>query len=550
MRVVFQLRGLVIPGGGDIVVGQEYTDFDKGNWFKIYNLYENYIENLSFLGLEDGIEGEIYGFNMILSSTTEEPNHKYYHSHSKDSLEIQSADNLRTDSKSDYVRIIDLNKPKVATTTRRPFLKIEEDSSALEDQEELVFRNQGKPKLQRAPIPSTSSSNIPFWNMVNQAGREGKFKASKEEFQSLAALTNLPIYETPPSPPIYDDSQKTTPSFEVLYSQQNFKGNQWYDQNDYFPRELFKTWRFKQTKKQQHGGRSQHRQRPNKSKNYNKDLFPYPSENFNVYVTDGDHSIFKRETKEKNVEILNPNTVLLYPVSVEVYPRAESTDYVTEEENEDRLKNHNKIDKENGEESYEVLYSKLHYTGGVQQKKRLEKEQDSETFPSRYTVRRYPESITDKINDATDYRKNERDDQFEKKVKLGNALGELRVFKKHGDDRRSSFVGETSQVPDIYKYRSDIDKDLSSIYVFDDVNVNNHRVSDNWKRRHPEDLQRSKSPKSAGRKLVELSYKKCLLDRGSPLARDAASIISWTLTPVRVFGGAVIKNAAPRCGHF
>lgn len=37
-----------IPEGGDIVVGQEYTDSNKG--------------------LDDGIEGDIFGFNMILSS--------------------------------------------------------------------------------------------------------------------------------------------------------------------------------------------------------------------------------------------------------------------------------------------------------------------------------------------------------------------------------------------------------------------------------------------------------------------------------------------------
>nr|CAD7438318.1 unnamed protein product [Timema bartmani] len=39
------LRGMRIPGGGDVVVGQEYTDFDKG--------------------LDDGIEGEVFGFNLV-----------------------------------------------------------------------------------------------------------------------------------------------------------------------------------------------------------------------------------------------------------------------------------------------------------------------------------------------------------------------------------------------------------------------------------------------------------------------------------------------------
>lgn len=45
-----QLRGAKIKGGGDIVVGQEYTDFDKG--------------------LDDGIEGDVFGFNFVLSPTT------------------------------------------------------------------------------------------------------------------------------------------------------------------------------------------------------------------------------------------------------------------------------------------------------------------------------------------------------------------------------------------------------------------------------------------------------------------------------------------------
>lgn len=45
-----KLKGLSIKSGGDIVVGQEYTDFDKG--------------------LDDGIEGEIYGFNFVLSPTS------------------------------------------------------------------------------------------------------------------------------------------------------------------------------------------------------------------------------------------------------------------------------------------------------------------------------------------------------------------------------------------------------------------------------------------------------------------------------------------------
>ncbi|XP_030745058.1 uncharacterized protein LOC115874109 [Sitophilus oryzae] len=46
-----QLRNIIIEHGGDIVVGQEYTDFDKG--------------------LDDGIEGFVSGFNFVLASTVD-----------------------------------------------------------------------------------------------------------------------------------------------------------------------------------------------------------------------------------------------------------------------------------------------------------------------------------------------------------------------------------------------------------------------------------------------------------------------------------------------
>ncbi|XP_049944505.1 uncharacterized protein LOC126426663 [Schistocerca serialis cubense] len=46
-----QLRGLKLPPGGDVVVGQEYTDQEKG--------------------LDDGIEGELFGFNLLMFSKLE-----------------------------------------------------------------------------------------------------------------------------------------------------------------------------------------------------------------------------------------------------------------------------------------------------------------------------------------------------------------------------------------------------------------------------------------------------------------------------------------------
>lgn len=47
-----QLRGLRLPPLGDLVLGQEYTDFDKG--------------------LDDGVEGEVFGFNVAVSALPED----------------------------------------------------------------------------------------------------------------------------------------------------------------------------------------------------------------------------------------------------------------------------------------------------------------------------------------------------------------------------------------------------------------------------------------------------------------------------------------------
>lgn len=55
---LFQLKQLIIPAHGDIVVGQEYTDFDKG--------------------LDDGIEGSISGFNLVLSPAFHYSPEPYY----------------------------------------------------------------------------------------------------------------------------------------------------------------------------------------------------------------------------------------------------------------------------------------------------------------------------------------------------------------------------------------------------------------------------------------------------------------------------------------
>lgn len=58
------------------------------------------------------------------------------------------------------------------------------------------------------------------------------------------------------------------------------------------------------------------------------------------------------------------------------------------------------------------------------------------------------------------------------------------------------------------------------------------------------------SGKPLGIQLVKLSYSHCQLGRGSPPIGGSLMLISWSRTPVRMFGGATIKNVGNECGKF
>ncbi|XP_035723387.1 uncharacterized protein LOC118442182 [Vespa mandarinia] len=53
-----------------------------------------------------------------------------------------------------------------------------------------------------------------------------------------------------------------------------------------------------------------------------------------------------------------------------------------------------------------------------------------------------------------------------------------------------------------------------------------------------------------GQELVKLSYVRCELGKGSPHIGGSLMLISWSRTPVRIFGGAILKNARKNCGNF
>lgn len=64
------------------------------------------------------------------------------------------------------------------------------------------------------------------------------------------------------------------------------------------------------------------------------------------------------------------------------------------------------------------------------------------------------------------------------------------------------------------------------------------------------DLPEKSSYVPLGLQLVQLSYVRCQLGRGSPPIGGPLMLISWSRTPVRVFGGAIIKNVGNECGKF
>lgn len=72
--------------------------------------------------------------------------------------------------------------------------------------------------------------------------------------------------------------------------------------------------------------------------------------------------------------------------------------------------------------------------------------------------------------------------------------------------------------------------------------------SDDWKNDYSFGT-RSRS-KPLGQQLVEISFEHCEQGRASPHLGGNLMLISWSRTPVKVFGGAIVKNANNDCGNF
>lgn len=84
--------------------------------------------------------------------------------------------------------------------------------------------------------------------------------------------------------------------------------------------------------------------------------------------------------------------------------------------------------------------------------------------------------------------------------------------------------------------------------VYHPVRAATRRIFNNYPNKNINEIPSGSShvTKPLGLVLVEVSYHNCALGKGAPI-EDERVLISWTRTPVRVFGGAILKSVPAFC---
>ncbi|XP_021208284.1 uncharacterized protein LOC110386422 [Bombyx mori] len=165
--------------------------------------------------------------------------------------------------------------------------------------------------------------------------------------------------------------------------------------------------------------------------------------------------------------------------------------------------------------------------------------------------------ISDKLNLVISGNSKARiNNNFNKNVKLGNALNERNVIGVDEEQKKKSFVGGDETVPDINRYRSDLDKESVRIPGSLGPRVcKNVELYDRVLYVQPDesiDMTHILSPvraKNVGIEFIVQNYKKCsMVD--STMNNNEMLFIDWNKTPVRLFGGAHTKTTTDLCGFF
>lgn len=157
---------------------------------------------------------------------------------------------------------------------------------------------------------------------------------------------------------------------------------------------------------------------------------------------------------------------------------------------------------------------------------------------------------------ASKHYKMNSEGHFNKQVKLGNALNERYIIGQKKEQSIQSFIGGDDKIPDINKYRSDLDNEYDNVpsslgpkvckstepndrvlYIQQDGSI---------------DMTHILSPvrkKNNGVEFISQNYRRCSMN-DSPFEKSLYLLIDWNKTPVKLFGGAYPRKTRDLCGFF
>ncbi|XP_046977048.1 uncharacterized protein LOC124543062 [Vanessa cardui] len=145
---------------------------------------------------------------------------------------------------------------------------------------------------------------------------------------------------------------------------------------------------------------------------------------------------------------------------------------------------------------------------------------------------------------------------FNQNVKIGNALNERFIIGNNGEQNQQSFIGGDETIPDINRYRSDIDSKGENVPPSLGPKIcKNVELYDRLFYVQPDgsvDVTQILSPireKNLGIEFIALNYKVCSLDE-SEFKQSSLLYIDWNKTPVRLFGGSYPQKTKDLCGFF
>lgn len=164
--------------------------------------------------------------------------------------------------------------------------------------------------------------------------------------------------------------------------------------------------------------------------------------------------------------------------------------------------------------------------------------------------------LADQLHTAMKGKRQGSPKSFNKQVKIGNALNERHVIGVNAEQNKRSFVGGNENIPDINKYRSDLDNTDTTVpgslgpRVCKNIDLLDRVLY--VQRDESIDMTHIVSPvrmKNVGIEFIMQNYKKCSLAE-SELQDNPMLFIDWSRTPVRLFGGSFPKTTTDLCGFF